>query len=201
MTCIVGIASGGKVYLGADSAGTGGYDQRIRRDRKVFTNGPLILGLTSSFRMGQLLEFNLTPPPIVEDQEPFAYAVRSLVPAIRQTLKDGGFARIDSGRETGGVFLVGFRGRLFTIYEDFQVGEDLGDIAAVGCGDAYAMGAMHALPNAEPRARMQAGLDAASTFSAGVSGPFHFVELAAHGGQKPLPPPGRIRREGAQPKP
>lgn len=179
MTCIVGIAHHGQVILGADSAGTGGTDQRIRRDRKVFVNGELIFGFTSSFRMGQLLEFNLTPPSIIEGQEPFSYAVRALVPAIRDALKAGGFSKIDSGRETGGVFLVGFRGRLFTIYEDFQVGEDLGSIASVGCGDAYALGAMHALSSADPMVRLQAGLDAAATFSAGVAGPFHFVELPA----------------------
>lgn len=179
MTCIVGIAHQGKVIIGADSAGTGGYDQRIRLDRKVFKNGEMIFGFTSSFRMGQLLEFNLTPPPITEGQEPYAYAVRSLVPAIRQCFKDGGFASMKDGREEGGVFLVGFRGHLLTIYSDYQVGEDIDGFAAVGCGESYALGAMYAMPNHEPMARLQAGLDAAAKFSAGVAGPFHFVELPA----------------------
>ncbi len=179
MTCIVGVAHAGMVILGADSAGTGGYDQRIRRDRKVFKNGELIFGFTSSFRMGQLLQFALSPPLISEGQEPYDYAVKALIPAIRDTLKAGGYAKMDNGRESGGVFLVGFRGHLFTVYDDYQVGEDLGALAAVGCGDAYALGAMHALPDADPMVRLQAGLDAAATFSAGVSGPFHFVELPA----------------------
>jgi ATP-dependent protease HslVU (ClpYQ) peptidase subunit len=193
MTCIVGIAHEGKVILGADSAGTGGYDQRIRRDRKVFKNGELIFGFTSSFRMGQLLEFALSPPPIIEGQDAYAYAVKALVPAIRDALKIGGWAKVRDGQEEGGVFLVGFRGRLFTVHSDYQVGEDVGALAAVGCGDAYALGAMHALPDADPMTRLQAGLDAAATFSAGVSGPFHFVELPSR--QKPEPPPGRVRRE------
>jgi len=179
MTCIVGIAHAGKVILGADSAGVGGLDKRIRRDRKVFKNGELIFGFTSSFRMGQLLQFALSPPPIIEGQEPYAYVVKSLVPAIRDTLKGGGWASTVNGREEGGVFLVGFRGCLFAIHSDFQVGESTEAFEAVGCGDAYAMGAMHALPDADPMVRLQAGLDAAATFSAGVSGPFHFVELPA----------------------
>lgn len=179
MTCIVGIAHEGKVILGADSAGTGGYDQRIRRDRKVFKNGELIFGFTSSFRMGQLLQFALSPPPINEGQEPYEYAVKALVPAIRDTLKAGGWAKARDGQEEGGVFLVGFRGRLFRIDCDYQVGEGIESFEAVGYGENYAMGAMHALSNAEPMTRLQAGLDAAATFSAGVSGPFHFVELPA----------------------
>lgn len=179
MTCIVGIAHAGTVILGADSAGVGGLDKRIRRDRKVFKNGELIFGFTSSFRMGQLLQFALSPPAITEGQDPYAYVVKALVPAIRDTLKGGGWASTVNGREEGGVFLVGFRGCLFSIHSDFQVGESTESFEAVGCGDAYAMGAMHALTDADPMVRLQAGLDAAATFSAGVSGPFHFVELPA----------------------
>jgi ATP-dependent protease HslVU (ClpYQ) peptidase subunit len=178
MTCIVGIAHDGKVTIGADSAGADGWlNRRIRSDRKVFTNGHLILGFTSSFRMGQLLQFELTPPPVLEGQAPYEYAVKALVPSIRATLKGGGWLETESGRERGGVFLVGFRGHLFRIDGDFQVGESTEAYEAVGCGDCYAMGAMHALPNAAPRERLQAGLDAAASFSAGVAGPFHFVEL------------------------
>jgi ATP-dependent protease HslVU (ClpYQ) peptidase subunit len=177
MTCIVGIAHEGKVILGADSAGVGGLDLRIRRDRKVFRNGELILGGTTSFRMLQLLEFGLVPPPIIEGQEPYAYAVKSLVPAIRTTLRDGGFIKTDNGREEGGSFLVGFRGHLFAIYNDFQVAESVENVEAIGCGEGYAMGAMHAARGMAPIERLRAGLEAAATFSAGVAAPFHFLEI------------------------
>lgn len=163
--------------LGADSAGTAGYDRTIRKDRKVFTNGGLIFGFTSSFRMGQLLEFNLTPPTIHEGQEPYNYAVKDLIPEIRSTLRSNGWMGANAGRDEGGVFLVGFRGRLFRIDSDFQVGESVAGVESVGCGEAYALGAMHALKDAQPQERLQAGLDAAATFSAGVAGPFHFVTL------------------------
>lgn len=197
MTCIVGIAVNGAVILGADSAGVdGNWNRRVRADRKVFKNGELIFGFTTSFRMGQLLEHNLTPPAIQEGMEPYAYAVKLLIPEIRNTLRAGGFMRTESGVEGGGVFLVGFRGSLFRIDSDFQVGESTEKFEAVGCGDAYAMGAMHIaydLAFRQPRKRdevwasdaevarhvLQRGLDAASRFSAGVAGPFHFVQLEA----------------------
>lgn len=180
MTCIVGIAHEGRVILGADSAGSDWLlNRRIRADRKIFKNGELIFGYTTSFRMGQLLQFALTPPPIQEGQAPYDYAVKLLVPAIRDTFRQGGFMRIEHSRETGGTFLVGFRGHLFSIYDDFQVGESVESYEAVGCGDAYAMGAMHALSGHPPMERLEGGLHAAAKFSAGVSGPFHFVELPA----------------------
>lgn len=185
MTCIVGIAKDGRVILGADSAGVGGWDRRIRADRKVFKNGELIFGFTSSFRMGQLLQFNLTAPPIHEGHEPYEYAVKQLVPAIRDTLRGGGYTKTDNGREEGGAFLVGFRGRLFAVHNDFQVAESRECYESVGCGCDLAMGAMHALPELEPMKRLEAGLQAAAYFSAGVAGPFNFVELEP----KPPKPP------------
>ena len=39
MTCIVGLVHGGKVYMGGDSAGVGGYCLTVRADEKVFRNG------------------------------------------------------------------------------------------------------------------------------------------------------------------
>lgn len=178
MTCIVGIAHEGRVIIGADSAaGDWALNRRIRSDRKIFRNGELIFGFTTSFRMGQLLQFALTPPPIHEGQPAYEYAVKSLIPAIRSTFREGGFLRVKDNREEGGSFLVGFRGHLFAIYDDFQVGESTELYEAVGCGDCYAMGAMHAAAHKPPRERLEAGLLAAAKFSAGVSGPFHYLEL------------------------
>lgn len=201
MTCIVGIAFDGRVMLGADSAaGDWRLNQRIRKDRKVFKNGELIFGFTSSFRMGQLLQYSLVPPPIVEKQEPYEYAVKALVPALRTTLRDGGYTSTVNGREEGGQFLVGFRGHLFYIDADFQVGESTEAFEACGCGDSYAMGAMYEahkrlVPDPEPsvwtvgtaqmaeirrdffKSVLTAGLEAAARFSAGVAPPFNFVEI------------------------
>lgn len=179
MTCIVGIVDGGKVIIGADSAACSGLDRRTRVDRKAFVNGELIFGGTTSFRMLQLLQFALTPPPIIEGRDPYSYAVRDLVPAIRQCMKDGGWSKAENGREEGGTFLVGFRGHLFSVHSDYQVAEEVDGIASCGCGESYAMGAMHALKGKPAQERLQAGLDAAVHFSAGVAPPFHFVELQA----------------------
>jgi ATP-dependent protease HslVU (ClpYQ) peptidase subunit len=47
MTCIAGVAHEGKVWIGGDSAGVGGYDLTVRADAKVFTNGEFLFGFTS----------------------------------------------------------------------------------------------------------------------------------------------------------
>lgn len=47
MTCIVGIEHGGRVHLGADSAGSTGWTLTVRADEKVFKVGPFVMGFTT----------------------------------------------------------------------------------------------------------------------------------------------------------
>ena len=44
MTCIVGLRHEGKAWIGGDSAGVGGLELTVRRDPKVFKNGPMLFG-------------------------------------------------------------------------------------------------------------------------------------------------------------
>jgi ATP-dependent protease HslVU (ClpYQ) peptidase subunit len=175
MTCIVGIVEGGAIYLGGDSAGVAGWDIVTRADAKVFCNGPMIMGFTSSFRMGQLLRYTFTPPSHADDLSTSAYMCTVFINAIRDCLKAGGYAKKDSERESGGTFLVGYRGQLFQIADDYQVGEVAYPYNAVGCGAHIALGALHATASLEmkPKKRLTAALKAAEEFSNGVRGPFH----------------------------
>ena len=75
--------------------------------------------------------------------------------------------------------MVGYKGRLFCIAEDFQVSESHEPFASVGCGSRYALGALKALAESIPlgaREIAQKSLEIASHFSAGVRPPFTFVE-------------------------
>ncbi|WP_326677681.1 hypothetical protein [Streptomyces sp. NBC_01237] len=175
MTVIVGLVHKGRVHLGADSAGISGLQLTVRRDPKVFRNGPYVLGFTTSFRMGQLLRFAFEPPHPTGDLDRFM--VTTWTDALRTCLKDGGWARRDSEQEQAGDFLVGVAGRLFTIHSDYQVGEPADDYAAVGCGDELALGALHATASLDlsPRHRLTAALAAADHHSAGVAGPYIYA--------------------------
>jgi ATP-dependent protease HslVU (ClpYQ) peptidase subunit len=178
MTCIVGVAHEGRVIIGGDSAGVGGYNLTIRADRKVFRTGPFIMGFTTSFRMGQLLAVKLVPPRWHPEDDPWRYMVGDFVDAVRACRSTGGFLKKDSSVESGGSFLVGFRGRLFNIEDDFQVGESECGFGATGCGESYALGSL-AETTGDPRKRVLRALAAAERFSAGVKGPFHIEDLAA----------------------
>ncbi|MER9710189.1 hypothetical protein NKJ13_07955 [Mesorhizobium sp. M0174] len=179
MTCIVGLVEGGKVYLGGDSAGVAGYQMSVRADRKVFRNGDFIMGFTTSFRMGQLLAHAFTPPKRHADIDVYKFMVTDFVNGVRDCLKAGGYAVKHDEVESGGSFLVGYEGRLFGIYDDYQVGEHVDGFAACGCGDEIALGALYANRAGKPRDRLRIALEAAERFSAGVRAPFHIISNGA----------------------
>lgn len=178
MTCIVGISNGTTVFLGGDSASVGGLDISRTLHPKVFKNGPYIMGYTSSFRMGQLLEFGSLPNPSKQDcANLYRFMVTKFVPAIRKIFKEGGYLKVENDVEEGGTFLVGLKGELFVVDEDFQVQQKPEHFYACGCGESYALGAMFAANDVPPRERLRIALEAAESYSAGVRSPFHFVQV------------------------
>jgi ATP-dependent protease HslVU (ClpYQ) peptidase subunit len=181
MTCIVGVTHNSHVYLAGDSAGVAGWDLTVRADAKVFRNGPYVMGFTSSFRMGQLLRYALTPPePVVGDLDRFM--VTTFIDAVRDCLKAGGYATRQNEVESGGNFLVGIHGRLFEVQSDYQVGEPADRYASVGCGENIAKGSLHSTEHLalEPHQRLTMALQAAEHLSGGVRGPYAYVSTEDH---------------------
>ena len=137
----------------------------------------MLFGFTSSFRMGQLLQYSLDIPARQREEDVFGYMCTSFIDAVRACLDDGGYKTTKDGVEEGGTFLVGFENRLFLVDNDFQIGESLWSFQAVGCGRDLALGAMHALEGRPDEVRVLAGLKAARSFSAGVCEPFHILSF------------------------
>lgn len=179
MTCIVGFVEGNTVWMGGDSAGVGGYDMTIRADQKVFRNGPMLFGFTSSFRMGQLLRYALTVPDRHPNTDIDKYMVTTFIDAVRECLKGHGWAEKEKEQERGGYFLVGYEGRLFCIQDDYQVAASADDFDSVGCGSQIARGALFSNGHLKGGDRIANALSAAERFSAGVRGPFHVESMVS----------------------
>ena len=181
VTAIVGLVSDGCVYIGGDSAGVdSGLSLAVRADAKVLRNGKYLFGFTTSFRMGQLIRHALQPPkPPRPPAQLDRFMSTTFIDAVRDCLKTGGWVRRDNEREEGGTFLVGVRGRLYSVEEDFQVGQTADGFAAVGSGAAVALGALYAtaLTPLSPKRRVKVALRAAERFNAGVRGPFVCLSL------------------------
>jgi ATP-dependent protease HslVU (ClpYQ) peptidase subunit len=63
---------------------------------------------------------------------------------------------------------------------DFQVNEYVDGMAAVGCGEDIALGALMALNTLAPKERIMRALGVAAYFSGGVTEPFRVLELNAN---------------------
>ena len=175
MTAIVGLIDNGSVYIGGDSCGIAGLSKSIRIDPKVFSNGPFIIGGTSSFRMLQLLRFKFAPPPQTNLQDDYEYMVTHFIDTARQCFASNGFG--DEKAQIGGTFMVGYRGHLYTVEGDYQVGIPAASFDAVGCGSDLCLGSLYATEGLDPEDRINCALAAASTFSAGVAPPFTILKL------------------------
>lgn len=178
MTCIIGLvdSKAGTVYMGCDSVGANTHTYRVntRKDAKVFRNGPFLMGFTSSFRMGQLLRYKLSVPKRQDKQPVYNFMVTTFIDAVRHCLNHNGYATTVDNQESGGVFLVGYEGRLFKIDNDYQVCELLEDsFDAVGCGESYALAVMNVNSHIKnPQKRIKEALATAAKYSAYVQGPF-----------------------------
>jgi ATP-dependent protease HslVU (ClpYQ) peptidase subunit len=178
MTCIVGLVEDGHVWMGGDSLSSSGYDKAIVTNPKVFHIMPwFMIGFTTSWRMGQLLQYRFAPPDPSQVDDPARYMVTDFVDAVRDCFRQGGLLHKEHDVETGGQFLVGFRQRLYCISNDFQVASTLREFDAVGAGSAYALGSLHETEHHPPQERIARALEAAARFSVYVAPPFTVAVL------------------------
>lgn len=172
MTAVVGLVDSGRVYIGADSAATGGWHQTTLVESKVWRAGPYAFGCAGSIRAMQLLRHVFDPPAPTASLDRFL--ATTFADAVRVVLKDGGHVKISENQESSpdSRFIVGVAGRLFIFNGDLSSMEPADRCAAIGCGDEFALGALHATAGQPPKLRIRAALAAAEHFSAGVRGPF-----------------------------
>lgn len=175
MTCVVGIVEGERVYIGADAAAAEGWEVRESKVAKVFVNGLFTIGYMTSFRMGQILQYQLRVAPQGPEGE-MEYLVCTFVEVVRECLKVYGFSRVENNVEEGGFFLVGYKGRLYEVAGNFQVNSYADGVMAIGCGREYALGALKALETMPARERVVRALEVAAYYSGGVLGPFSVLE-------------------------
>ena len=181
MTCIVGMIDKNKnIFMGADSAGSNGYDIRTRMDKKVFINGDMIFGFTSSFRMGQLLRYSLKIPKHPSQKDDYSYLCTDFINAVIKCLEKNKYAHLKDNVIQGGKFIVGYKENLYTIEGNFQIGQINIDYTSCGSGEDYATGALYTIADNKQiptETKIKRALEAAQEFSAGVRGQFEIIKL------------------------
>lgn len=175
MTCVVGVVHQRQVWIGAEAQTTASNGHAMSlADPKVFALEGFLFGCAGGPRVGQLIQHALALPARHPRQSVSAYMATDFIDALRGTLTRGGAIESENGTdELDATMLVGHAGRLFAVWQDFQVEEVTERFNAVGSGAPYAMGALHALKRKKmpPRARAKAALEAAVALDSYCGGP------------------------------
>jgi hypothetical protein len=178
MTVVVGYADGETVWIGADSIGVRRGYATNPLGCKAFvkftpvSNTPVVFGYSGSFRLGQLLWAAPSVPDVNDGEDEMLWAVTTFIPWLRQLCTDNNVNPGSNTNDIGEVFfLFGINGRLFHVQSDLAVLEY--EKYAIGAGEEFAIGAMHALSKFEisPEEMIEAAIDAASEYCAYVQGP------------------------------
>jgi len=183
MTCIAGFIKNGTTYIGGDSLGSNGYTGSVYKNKKVFhidNNKNIIVGYTSSFRMGQLLQYSsglFDELTILKNDMNEKYMVNKFVPNLQKLFSGGGFEEVKSGAKVGGTFLIGIKDRLYEVQNDYSVLESAIGYTACGSGEDFAKSSLYMSDGMDitPAERMRMALKTASKFAVGVAPPFYMV--------------------------
>ena len=172
MSCVAAVVKDDIVWMGADSAASDGEDIVVLQNPKIFRNGPLLVGAVGSLRMTQLLQHRLEVPHAKAADDIMRYLTVDLMDAARKAFMAGGYSVNHEDPGSGGIFLVGFQGRIFRVENDLQVFERKGGYEAIGCGSPYALAALAALPAMHATDRLRTALAISASFAAHVRPPY-----------------------------
>lgn len=170
MTCIVGVSNGESLIIAGDSLGVRGLDVVERKDAKVFSTGPFLIGFTTSFRMGQLLQYKLDVPLQSEGEGDHEYMCTKFIDSVQKLFREAKYGEVKNDEVSGGEFLIGYKGILYHVYPDFQVAVPSQEFSAAGCGSDFAMGSLFETSHLNPSYRARKAIHCAAHFSGGVGG-------------------------------
>lgn len=180
MTCILAKIHDGKVHMIGDKMGSNGFNHQVYgKISKVFKNGDFVIGYTTSFRMGQLLQYYWTPPTKSADDTDDVYIFNRVATSIMKCFKDNDFGHKDGLKWEGGNFILGWNGRLFEVQGEMSLLE-YEEFTSVGCGEYHAVAAMETLKQTKqfeknPEKFLATALSVAANCVVGVSHEYDYV--------------------------
>ena len=145
----------------------------------------MLIGACGSLRIPQIIQYCMHQPAHPKTHNTMKYLVGIWVPALRSCLVDNKVLPKDlSGTDDDkivpdGALLIGYRGELFTVEDDGNVGSFVTPYMSVGSGSSYALGALCQQEligdKRHPVTRVTDALEIAAAHVNNVSGPFTLI--------------------------
>lgn len=178
MTCIVGIVSEGKVFMGGDSYIGCDYSSSVLEDPKIFKKDNMIFGVTGTLRGLQLMKYKNWIPKYREDEysSEMEYICSDFIDALKKLFKDNGYSYLEDNQDKQqDWYLLGWGGKLYTIQCNFQVVTLQRKYHSIGVAADVALGCLYSnekFLSDDSVGYITMALKAAQEFSCGVRGPF-----------------------------
>ena len=184
MSILVGLIRDKKCYIGADSIAVLGDSKRTNKDGKLFKLGNrMLVGFSGSYRAAQVVKHSIKLPSDRKiNSDPFQFIMHDFIPTVRNVLSENEciYMGTEETERFAVSFIIGYKGRLFTVLSDFGVTEVDDSFTAIGCNHEYAIGAMKAYEKAgllkknKPFDILRDVLDIVNDYSVYVKGPYLF---------------------------
>ena len=172
MTCIVGIAKDGIIYMGGDRGASDSYTILSLSRPKVKQCGDYLIGFAGSLGIGELAHY-IDLPPIGKNIEKTLRT--SFVKALKNAIEE--YCNASHLDDNSTDWLIGVQGRLFEISsEDWSVAEF--NETSIGSGNNIALGSLHTTRSwKDQEKRIKHSLQAAVDISPSCSGPIDILSL------------------------
>lgn len=172
MTAIVGVCHSGRVYLGGDSACSGGDHVSIMAEPKVWRASGMIFGVCGDLCVLQGLKYRAQWPRY-KGQDGYKFLGVHIAPMFRQVIKAIEQETKD-GYSPDAEMLVGIGGKLFS-FDVTGAFCDQGNAWAIGSGGDVANGVLYHTTGEDPEDRITCALEAAEEVCSSVSSPFTII--------------------------
>lgn len=186
MTCIVALRGTDHIIVGADRQGTAWHLAHFSAQPKISEHNGVIVGVAGSVRLSQVIEHELDWDDVTmrlrPDDDPYTWAVKKLIPAIRGVLSAHAALTVENAvaeaHHTAAIFAV--RRRILCLHGDLQIYENAEPYAAIGSGSEVALGSLYSTEwMANPAERVTIALTAAARWITSVGGPFDLISQDA----------------------
>lgn len=181
MSTVVAAVANGAIHMMSDSAITYSNYQ-ADGGSKVFSIGDeLLIGYVGQPRFAQIIRYQTAWPDIPRHMaDPLGFMV-GVASAIRQATKEQGYAKNEMEADyLESEALIGFGGLLFRLESNFQIIQQ-NEIAAIGSGSQFAIGALLGSSLKNPRRRLENALRVAEECDIYTRPPFHYYILEGGG--------------------
>ena len=171
MTTILAVQYEDEVVIAADCRTIDSSGRTWKTTSKITRNGAFLIG-----GAGDCLPLDIAnyiwkaPKPTLKDFDNLNhFMVVSVVPSLRKAIEDGGYVKKENDPEAGFAFILVINGEIFTIDDEYSVDIPNFNVAAVGTGGSFALGA------ARGGASIEKSMEIAEENDVYTGGPFTYL--------------------------